>query len=200
MGKHAIPENPMEITSADHIIALPRTEAELAIGTVITDMEHNHQLDYPLEARKVAIQNIETSNMKNKIRFDERRLEHDFQVNDYVMYEWPKADDHKLSPKYKGPYQITKKVGSVCYEIKNLQKLKQKKIVHVQYLKPLISSPNLDCLSDEEHNNYNHDDDDDNQIVNTPEIPNKIYEDDDNGKVPYTTSRGCHTRRKIQHV
>lgn len=175
------------------------TPNETEIGTVMSDIERNHQLDFLSEARKIALQNIETSNMKNKHRFDLRKLDHNFNINDYVMYEWPQATDNKLTARYKGPYQITKKIGSVCYELTNVQQPTKKKIAHVQFLKPLYPPPNLNPVSDisdisDNVNLHETNAQTNNSMYNNGEVnTSNTYNDD--SMVPHVTRGGRHTRR-----
>ncbi|GFX87220.1 retrovirus-related Pol polyprotein from transposon opus [Trichonephila clavipes] len=62
---------------------------------------------------------------------------HSFKTGDLVLYDWPKQKDHKLSPIFKGPFEIVRPVGAVCYEIKS-RTLQNKfiKVVNVQHLRP----------------------------------------------------------------
>lgn len=167
---------------------------EISIGTILTDIEREHQLDFLLEARKIALQNIEKANMNNKARFDLRRLEHNFKEQDYVMYEWTQATDDKLTPRYKGPYQITKKIGSVCYEIRNVQQPTKKKIVHVQFLKPLSSPPDLVSVSDFLYNVYSDDQSQEITHDDSEDTQKALEPTNDEGRVPYTTKGGRRTR------
>lgn len=95
---------------------------EIHFGTIIEDTQREHQLDLLLNARKSAQENIKKIQTNNKHRFDLSRLQHEFKFGDYVLYEWHKPTDTKLTPRYKGPYRIIKKLGSVCYEIEDLNK------------------------------------------------------------------------------
>lgn len=134
---------------------------EIHIGTLIEDSDRCHQLDLLTEARKLALERIENIHLYNKKKYDLRRLEHNFQEGSYVVYEWYKPTDTKLTPRFKGPFKILKKIGSVCYEIQDMNKPSVKKIVHTQFLKPLVTPHNLDLISDisaDDDNHYTNDD------------------------------------------
>ena len=47
----------------------------------------------------------------------------------------------KLSPRYCGPYEIVKKIGSQAYKLKLPAHLKIHDVSHVSLLKPYISNP-----------------------------------------------------------
>lgn len=118
------------------------------MGTTISEISRDLQLDKLIETRKEAAENIKKKHDENKKRYDKNRLNQTFQRGDLVWYNWPLASDSKLSPKYKGPFTIENAVGKVCYKIKkfdqsNLKK-KDTRVVHVQSLKPYINRPNLD--------------------------------------------------------
>lgn len=121
---------------------------EIHFGTIVEDVERKHQLDILFEDRKRALENIKKVHTLNKRRYDMKHIEDNFNPGDYVVYEWPKPSDTKISPRYKGPFKITKKIGSVCYEIEDLKKPAIKKVVHVKFLKKLPYPHTLDVISD----------------------------------------------------
>lgn len=167
----------------------------------------------------IANKKIEEQHCRNKVRFDLRKLEHNFKEDEYVLYAWPQPQDHKLTPKYKGPYKIVKKIGSVCYEIQNVKQPTQKKIVHVQFLKPLTPPPPLDSFSafsgtqNDDHINsdqYNNNDSDDanyhsDQIQEdhqTTDLTNTLDYDGTShtgGRRQYVTNRGRITERPYKY-
>lgn len=120
---------------------------EIHFGTIFEDLDRFNQLDFLFQAREQALKNINEIHMYNKSRFDLRRLQDSFKENDYVLYEWYKPNDTKLTPRYKGPYKVIRKIGSVCYEIQDVCKPTVKKKVHVQFLKPMTPPHNLDSIS-----------------------------------------------------
>lgn len=155
---------------------------EIHIGTVVEDIERNHQLQYLQEARQIALENIEVTHTQNKKRFDLGRIQDNFQKGDFVLYEWSKTTDTKLTPRYKGPFKILRKIGSVCYEIQDVQKPSTKKIVHVQFLKLLSQPHNLDFISDISATQTVHNPDDDNPNDDSPDEdnPDNYHPDEDN--------------------
>jgi hypothetical protein len=68
------------------------------------------------------------------------RLNEDKKTPEYEPGDWVKLRIHersnKLSPFWKGPYQILRKVNPLNYEVDFPQHLNQSKIIHVQHIKP----------------------------------------------------------------
>lgn len=123
------------------------TSSELNLGTIISDISREHQIDELIESRSKAAENIRKKHEENKKRFDKHRLNQIFHKGDLVWYNWPLASDSKLSPKYKGPFVVENSVGKVCYKIKKADQSEKKKdtrVVHIQSLKPFRSRPNFD--------------------------------------------------------
>lgn len=115
----------------------PRLQQQLFLGAVTDSVQRKHQLDFLLQARRVAQHNVELVHDSNARRFNNKRLDQSFDVGDLVLHSWPQASDHKLTPKFKGPYRIVGRVGAVCYKITDINDDAQTKtrIVHVQTLK-----------------------------------------------------------------
>jgi len=67
-------------------------------------------------------------------------LNEDKRTPEYEPGDWVKLRIHeranKLSPFWKGPYQILRKVNHLNYEVDFPQHLNQSKIIHVQHIKP----------------------------------------------------------------
>ncbi|XP_023243381.1 uncharacterized protein LOC111641443 [Centruroides sculpturatus] len=107
------------------------------IASFIDDTPREDQLDLLTLARAEAANNVYETHLDNKRRFDLHRQPHLFKSGDLVLYDWPKQHDHKLSPMFKGPFEIVRPVGAVCYEITSLtSQRKFQKVVHVQHLRP----------------------------------------------------------------
>jgi len=68
------------------------------------------------------------------------RINEDRVTPEYEPGDWVKLRIHeranKLSPFWKGPYQILRKVNNVNYEVDFPQHLNQSRIIHVQHIKP----------------------------------------------------------------
>jgi len=133
----------------------PRLPRELHIGSFIDDTPREDQLDLLTLAMAEAANNVYETHLENKKRFDLHRRSHSFKAGDLVLYDWPKKEDHKLSPIFKGPFVIIRPVGAVCYEIKSTtQQNKFIKVVHVQHLRPYFerNSPTIEENSTDEEN------------------------------------------------
>lgn len=84
------------------------------------------------EARKVALERLETRQKKEAKRYDESRRDVTFKPGDLVRVHTPTrkiGKSTKLLPQYHGPYKVIKQVGPVNYEIEKGRG--KKDVVHV---------------------------------------------------------------------
>lgn len=162
---------------------------EIHFGTIFEDFNRENQLDLLSHARGTALSNIISIHLSNKKKFDMRRLEYEFKPDDYVVYEWYKPTDTKLTSRYKGPFKIIRKIGSVCYEIQDIQKPTVKKIVHVQYIKPLHSLPDLHSFSAFSDDNTQNNDESFTHIIQR----NQLEEQSDSVKIQDKSSNENNT-------
>lgn len=84
----------------------------------------NELIDRLKTVKKIAKDNQELVNEKTKQRFDQKAKVPDFQVNDRVLLKneaTKQGLSHKLSPKWQGPYIITKLGPNCTYGIKHCQ-------------------------------------------------------------------------------
>lgn len=171
---------------------------EIHFGTILEDIDRAHQLEFLTNARKTALQNINNVHEYNKKNFDLRRLQHNITDGSYVLYEWYKPTDNKLTPRYKGPFKVIRRVGSVCYEIQDVQKPEKKKIVHVQFLKILNNPHNLDLISDlilcdnTIQNSIPNDDQGDDSTSDDYTCPDQNDDDDDQKDDSTSNIQTCH--------
>jgi hypothetical protein len=68
-----------------------------------------------------------------------------YEVGDWVLLFYPPIANKKLGLKFLGPYQVTRKITEVSYEIK-AQVTGKKKVVHVNHLKPYMAEVRPDDL------------------------------------------------------
>lgn len=107
----------------------------------------NAAVDRALTARESMLRSIKEHLNKAQNRMkqmaDSRRSERSFEVGDWVylklqpfkQFTLTQQLTHKLSPKYCGPFEILKKVGSVAYELALPETAKVHKVFHVCLLK-----------------------------------------------------------------
>ncbi|GFW11183.1 down syndrome cell adhesion molecule-like protein Dscam2 [Trichonephila clavipes] len=96
------------------------------------DTPREDQLNLLILARAETANNAYEAHLENKHRFDLHRRSHSFKEGDFILCDWPKQGNHKLSPIIKRPFVIVRSVGVMCYEIKS-RTLQNKfiKVVHV---------------------------------------------------------------------
>lgn len=110
-------------------------------------------------ARDIAKKNMEFAKEKSKIRFDKKAKTPDFQVNDKVYLRQNAVKpglSHKLSPKWVGPYTITKIGPNYTYKIKNCETNKlHKALVNATRLKHFQENIGLDLANQEQTETVN---------------------------------------------
>ncbi|RWR99413.1 hypothetical protein B4U80_09302, partial [Leptotrombidium deliense] len=90
------------------------------------------------KAREIAKNNIAESQIKSKQYYDKKRRDVTFNIGDLVLVYTPKrikGRSEKLLHPYHGPYRITKKIGTVVYEVSPISGTKKPDLVHVSRLK-----------------------------------------------------------------
>ncbi|XP_078581557.1 uncharacterized protein LOC144864980 [Branchiostoma floridae x Branchiostoma japonicum] len=90
-------------------------------------------------------ENLETAQRKQKTWYDRKARTRQFDVGDEVLVLLP-SSNVKMEAEWQGPYTVTRKVGSVDYEIATPGKKKKSQILHVNLLKRWYS-PNQPCLA-----------------------------------------------------
>lgn len=105
---------------------------------------------------KAIRKDIQAAKDRQKRYADLKRSDRKFKEGDKVFIRVrPKRSSlslgkyKKLSPRYCGPYEILKCIGSQAYKIKLPEHLKVHDVFHVSLLKPYISNPNH-VLDDEQ--------------------------------------------------
>ncbi|KAH0705892.1 hypothetical protein KY285_010419 [Solanum tuberosum] len=115
-------------------------------GLIGPDLVHQ-----AMEKVKVIQERLKTAQSRQKSYTDVRRRELEFEVDDWVylkilpmkcvMRFFKKGN---LSPRYIGPYRISKRVGSVAYEFELPQELAMVHMVlHISMLKKCMGDPSL---------------------------------------------------------
>lgn len=64
-------------------------------------------------------------------------------ISPYKLKKLAKRVNQKLSPRYYRPYEITKKIGQVAYDLKLPEDIKIHPIFHVSLLKKVVA-PNAE--------------------------------------------------------
>jgi len=97
----------------------------------------------PTEARKpikqAAKAAIEAAQERQEAHYDKHHRRVEYNIGDLVMVYQPKRKEgriKKLHRPWKGPFQISKKLGAVTYEVKSLTKHPFTDTFHVSKLKP----------------------------------------------------------------
>ena len=93
------------------------------------------------------------SSTATKEVYDEKVKVQPLEVGDEVLVLLP-MKQNKLQLQWSGPYQVTRRVATVDYEVKRPGRRQEKKIYHVDLLKkwhPSSSSPALVAIVTEEH-------------------------------------------------
>ena len=92
-------------------------------------------------------ENLAMAQNRMKQKADQHRSERNFEVGDWVFLRLQpykkisikqQKKNNKLSPRYYGPYQIMKKIGSVAYKLELPQTTKIHLVFHVSCLKKVI--------------------------------------------------------------
>ncbi|GFU80623.1 transposon Ty3-G Gag-Pol polyprotein [Trichonephila clavipes] len=97
-------------------------------------IDQNNYYEAVDEARELALQRTIDYHIKNKIRYDARCIEKQFNPGDLVVYEeFQYPNTRKLSSPFSGPYEIIKQCSEVTYEINKPNSLAKKdsQIVHI---------------------------------------------------------------------
>jgi hypothetical protein len=109
-----------------------------------------------LEAVEMASSNLESAQFKMKNLYDRRAKERTFQVGDKVLALLP-LKGGSLQAKYSGPYSVIKKVNDTNYVIHTPERVKSKRLCHVNMLKAYhipcwegvnLSSVAINCVTD----------------------------------------------------
>ena len=77
--------------------------------------------------------------MYQKELYDQRVHGQPFNTGDWVWLYSPaigRGGSRKLNCPWKGPYTVTKKISDVTYRVQNLQRRKDRQVVHFNRLKP----------------------------------------------------------------
>jgi hypothetical protein len=122
---------------------------QLSLGTVPKSI--NQSVNELLEERLVTAKLLKEQLVKaqNRMKFsDKKKIERRFYVGDWVYLKVQpyrqvtiqgKAGNHKLTPKYFGPFEVLKKVGEVAYELNLPKKSMIHLVFHVSQLKRSLS-------------------------------------------------------------
>ncbi|KAH0748617.1 hypothetical protein KY290_027849 [Solanum tuberosum] len=104
-----------------------------------------------MEKVKVIQERLKTAQSRQKSYTDVRRRELEFEVDDWVYLKVSPmkgvmrfGKKGKLSPRYIGPYRISKRIGNVNYELELPQELASVHLVfHISMLKKYMGDPSL---------------------------------------------------------
>ncbi|WMV30580.1 hypothetical protein MTR67_023965 [Solanum verrucosum] len=104
-----------------------------------------------MEKVKIIQERLKTVQSRQKSYRDVRRGDLEFEVNDWVYLKVSPTKGvmrfgkkEKLSPRYIGPYRISKRIGNVAYELELPQELAVvHPVFHISMLKKCIGDPSL---------------------------------------------------------
>ncbi|GFU52296.1 integrase catalytic domain-containing protein [Trichonephila clavipes] len=97
-------------------------------------IDQNNYYEAVDEARELALQRTIDYHIKNKIRYDARCIEKQFNPGDLVVYEeFQYPNTRKLSSPFSGPYEIIKQCSEVTYEINKPNSLVKKDFPNCPY-------------------------------------------------------------------
>ena len=111
-----------------------------------------HSVDEALQTRDNLLRllrtNLQLAQNRMKQVYDHKRTDREFKVGDWVylklqpyrQHSVASRPSHKLAPKFYGPFQITKRIGSVAYQLQLPSHSKLHPVFHVSLLKPQIGS------------------------------------------------------------
>ena len=140
------------------------SDAALTEGDEVTDTLQLREK--ALAIRATAVENLHKRQEKDKVRFDKKHRDLEFNVGDKVKIFIPVRKvgrSEKLLLKWFGPYKITGKIGEVDYEIEK-KGGKKRDTVHVSRILPYFDpwtaeSPVMEELLEEEENTEEEDND-----------------------------------------
>ena len=103
------------------------------------------------EMAEVVRQNMAEGQKRQKEWYDKEARLREFEVGDTVLVLLPTSTS-KLLAKWQGPFQITKRMGLVNYQVDMLDRRKRFRIFHVNMLKEYHLRPPMhtNCFNDEE--------------------------------------------------
>ncbi|KAJ7529391.1 hypothetical protein O6H91_15G047500 [Diphasiastrum complanatum] len=94
------------------------------------------------EMLQIARENVQCAHDRDRHYANMKRSPRDFQEGDWVYLRIPEDSSvirigkhYKLSPRYKGPYQILKKIRSLAYQLDLLEGTQVHPVFHVSRLK-----------------------------------------------------------------
>ncbi|KAJ9554331.1 hypothetical protein OSB04_018376 [Centaurea solstitialis] len=118
----------------------------------------NQAVDSVLREREVAVQllksNLGKAQERMKAQADKHRSEKYYEVGDWVylklqpyrQHSVNRRAFHKLAAKYYGPYEITKKVGTVAYQLKLPPETRIHNVFHVSLLKKRLGDHSVSSV------------------------------------------------------
>ena len=91
---------------------------------------------------ELAHENLEKAQEKQKRWYDKKARNRELEEGQQVLVLLP-SNQKKIHAAWQGPYKITKKVGTVDYEVDMHDKKKRRRIFHINMLKPWYTPENV---------------------------------------------------------
>jgi len=125
-----LPRGPLKLLKESW---LDQTNDSQSVITHISDVRERLKV-----ANQLAQQNLKSSQDKMKLWYDQKARTRSFQPGDQVLVLLP-LHGQPLQARYCGPYTVEQKVSEVDYVIKTPDRRKEKRLCHVNMLKPYHS-------------------------------------------------------------
>ena len=110
------------------------------------------------DAFHLAYNNMHVAQAAQKLQYDKKSKLQKFSVGDKVYMTTVVVQPHqsrKFTPKWQGPFRITRKISDLLYEV-NMGKIGKEQIVHVNRLKPCVEFKMWQAESQREKNSVDH--------------------------------------------
>ena len=123
---------PLSLYKSSWLSDVDLTSAKQNVIDFITDTRQNVQ-----QAMATANEHAAEERRRSKVWYDRKARERKYEIGEEVLVLLPLLDK-PLQAKYHGPYKIVQKLGPVDYVVATPDRRKQKRVCHVNLLKPYV--------------------------------------------------------------